>query len=106
MHTVVAINHFVADTKNEINTLQEECNNIGVEAIVCQHWLEGGEGTINLANKVVELADNKNSFKLLYDDKDSLFNKIKTKDIQTWADKNIRSTKFIENIILQKIFVQ
>ena len=35
-----------------------------------------------------------------------LFNKIKTKDIQTWADKNIRSTKFIENIILQKIFVQ
>ena len=87
--TVVAINHFVADTDNEIKALQEACNNIGVEAIVCQHWLKGGEGTINLAKKVVELADNKNSFKLLYDDKDSLFNKIKTIATEIYDAKDV-----------------
>ncbi len=76
--TVVAINHFVADTDNEMKALKEECDNIGVEAITCQHWSKGSEGTINLAKKVVELADKPSSFKLLYDDKDSLFDKIKT----------------------------
>jgi len=87
--TVVAINHFVADTNNEIKALQEECDNIGVEAITCQHWSKGGEGTINLAKKVVELADKQNSFKLLYDDKDSLFDKIKTIATEIYDAKDI-----------------
>ena len=95
--TVVAINHFVTDTDNEMKALQEECDNIGVEAIACQHWSKGGEGTINLAKKVVELADKQNAFKLLYDDKDSLFDKIKTIATEIYdakdviADSKIRS---------------
>ena len=86
---VVAINHFVADTNNEIKALQEECDIIGVEAITCQHWSKGGEGTINLAKKVVELADKQNSFKLLYDDKDSLFDKIKTIATEIYDAKDV-----------------
>ena len=46
----MAINHFVADTDNEMKVLQEECNKINIKAVVCKHWSKGGEGTIDLAN--------------------------------------------------------
>ena len=75
---IVAINHFVSDTDNEIKTLQEECNKIGIEAVPCEHWSKGGEGTIDLAKKVVDLTEQKNTFNFLYEDKISLINKIKT----------------------------
>ena len=73
---IVAINHFVADTENEIRILQEECEKIRVEAVPCKHWSDGGNGTVDLAKKVVDLVDQKNSFKFLYEDKISLLDKI------------------------------
>ena len=94
---IVAINHFVADTENEMKALQEECNKIGVESVLCQHWSKGGDGAVELAKKVVELADQKTSFKFLYEDKIPLFEKIKTitKEIydasEVIADNKIRS---------------
>jgi len=75
---VISINHFVADTDNELKALQNECKIIGVEAIPCYHWAKGGEGAIDLAKKVVELCDSPQNFKLLYKDDISLFDKIKT----------------------------
>ena len=93
---VVAINHFVADTKKEMNTLEEECKKIGVEAIPCYHWANGGEGTKELAAKVVELSEEPSKFKLLYKDDVSLLEKINTiaKEIygaeEVIADSKIR----------------
>ncbi len=75
---IVAINHFEADTEAEIKILKEECSKIGVEAIQCKHWSDGGKGTVELAEKVVDLVNQKNSFNYLYDDNISLFEKIKT----------------------------
>ena len=75
---VIAINHFVADTDNELKALQNECKIIGVEAIPCYHWAKGGQGAIDLAKKVVELCDSPQNFKLLYKDDISLFDKIQT----------------------------
>ena len=102
---VVAINHFVADTENEMRILQEECEKIGVEAIPCKHWSDGGNGTVDLAKKVVDLVDQKNSFKFLYEDKISLLDKIQkiAKEIygadEIIADNKIRSQlkQFEEN---------
>ena len=102
---IVAINHFVADTENEMRILQEECEKIGVEAVPCKHWSDGGNGTVDLAKKVVDLVDQKNSFKFLYEDKISLLDKIKkiAKEIygadEIIADNKIRSQlkQFEEN---------
>ena len=94
---VVAINHFIEDTEKEINILKDECKKIDVESILCTHWSQGGKGAINLAKKVVELTNEKNSFKFLYEEKISLFDKIKTiaKEIydadDVIADNKIRS---------------
>ena len=93
---VIAINHFVADTDKELKALQDECKNIGVEAIPCYHWAKGGEGATELAKKVVELSEQNQDFKFLYKDDISLFDKIETiaKEIynaeEVIADKKIR----------------
>ena len=96
---VVAINHFVADTDNELKALQIECKKIGVEAIPCYHWAKGGEGTIDLAKKVVELSESPQDFKLLYKDDISLFDKIKTiaKEIYD-ADEVIADSKIHDQL--------
>ena len=102
---IVAINHFVADTENEMKALQEECNKIGVESVLCQHWAKGGDGAVELAKKVVDLVDQQTSFKFLYEDKIPLFEKIKTiaKEIydasEVIANNKIRSQlkQFEEN---------
>ncbi|PPR45379.1 MAG: Formate--tetrahydrofolate ligase [Alphaproteobacteria bacterium MarineAlpha5_Bin8] len=75
---VVAINHFIADTENEMLALKDECKKINVEAISCQHWSKGGEGTVELAKKVVEISNQEKSFEVLYEDKISLLDKIET----------------------------
>ena len=59
---VIAINHFVADTENEMQTLQNECQTIGVEAIPCYHWAKGGKGTTELAKKSCRTC--RNSYKI------------------------------------------
>ena len=96
---IVAINHFAADTNNEIKALQEECNKINVEAVPCEHWSKGGEGAISLAKKVVELVEQKNSFKFLYDNKISLIDKIKiiVREIYD-ADDIVADNKIIDQL--------
>ena len=74
----VAINHFVLDTENEINSIINFCKKINVKASVCKHWEKGGDGTKELANDVVDLCEQKNEFKFLYDDDVPLFKKIET----------------------------
>ena len=96
--TIVAINHFVMDTENEIKTLKDYCNNIGVKVSKCTHWSDGGNGTKDLAQKVIEICEKSNSdkFKFLYDENDTLWNKIEkiAKEIykanKITADNNIK----------------
>ena len=75
---IVAINHFVLDTKKEIQTIINFCKNLNVEVSNCKHWAEGGAGTVDLAKKVVRVCNNskKQKFKFLYNDSKSLWEKI------------------------------
>ena len=102
---VVAVNHFIDDTQKEIETLKKECSNLDIEIITCEHWAKGGEGATELAKKVVALTDKTNNFKLLYNDNDSLLDKIKkiTSEIyrsnEVIVDKKIRDQiKQFENL--------
>ena len=96
---VIAINHFVADTENEMQALQEECKSIGVEAVPCYHWAKGGEGTVELAKKVVKIANGVNTFKYLYEDKISLLEKIKTIATEIYdADDVIADSKIRDQL--------
>ena len=73
----IAVNHFITDTDKEMKTLLDFCKTQGVKASKCTHWSNGGEGTTELAENVVEICkDNQTTFKYLYEDSLSLFKKI------------------------------
>ena len=76
---VVAINHFVTATDAEVQAVKDYVAEQGSEAILCQHWTKGSEGTIDLATRVAEIADaDIANFAPLYADDLSLFEKIQT----------------------------
>ena len=65
---VVAMNRFATDTDEEIDVVKEFCGNLGAEVCLCEVFAKGGEGGLELAEKVVETIDkNKSNFKCLYD---------------------------------------
>ncbi len=79
INPIVAINHFVTDSDEEVKRLQELCAEMGVNAVLSRGWAEGGNGTKQLAEAVVaEIESGKNQFKPLYDWNSPVKEKIKT----------------------------
>ena len=78
LELIVAVNHFVTDTEKEVQIIKDYCSKLGVKVSLCTHWADGGNGTKDLANNVVELCknNNKSNFKYLYSDESSLLQKI------------------------------
>ena len=90
---VVAINHFVTDTDTEVGAIEDYVNSQGSEAILCKHWADGSNGTVELAQRVSELADKaEGNFNYLYEDSLSLFEKI-----ETIAKKIYRADEVVAN---------
>ncbi len=76
---IVAINHFVKDTENEIAAVIDYVKSQGSEAIVSKHWEFGSEGALDLARRVSEIADSEGSdFAPIYPDEMPLTEKIQT----------------------------
>ena len=76
---VVTLNSFITDTDAETSYIENFCKERGCEFALSEVWEKGGEGGIELANKVLETLENKKSdFKLLYADDLSLKEKIET----------------------------
>jgi formate--tetrahydrofolate ligase len=94
---VISINRFSADSDAEIALVKEQCAKLGVEALMADHWAEGGKGAADVARAVVKVAEGGESkLKLLYPDEMPLFEKIRTiaKEIyrarDVSADKSVR----------------
>ena len=65
---VVAINKFVTDTDEQIAMIEKFCNERGAEVSLCEVWAKGGEGGVDLAEKVLKAIDNnKTEFDYFYD---------------------------------------
>ncbi len=100
---VVTLNNFITDSDAEVNYIKTQCEAMGADFAVAKVWEKGGEGGIDLANKVMEVLNAKEShFKPLYDEKDTIVNKINTvaKEIYGAADVVIepKAKKEIERI--------
>ncbi len=95
---VVAINHFVTDTDAEVAAIKSYVEEHGSEAVLCQHWARGSEGTKDLAARVVEICDSGQSqYAPLYPDEMPLFEKMETiakriyRADEVLADQKIRN---------------
>ncbi|WP_282926836.1 formate--tetrahydrofolate ligase [Helcococcus kunzii] len=74
---IIALNKFVTDTDAEIQLIENWAKEIGVEFSLTEVWAKGGEGAIDLAEKVVNIVENNNQeIKFIYEDEDSIEDKI------------------------------
>ncbi len=75
---IVAINEFATDTKAEVEALENWCEENNHPMSLSQVWAKGGEGALDLAEKVIELCDQENTYAPLYDVNKSIEEKIET----------------------------
>lgn len=90
---VVAINKFISDTEEEIQFIKDFCAKLGVKVALSDVWAKGGEGGLELANIVNEVLDNEEAnFKVLYDEKESIKEKVLTIAREIYGAKNVLYT--------------
>ena len=90
----VAINRYTADTDAEVEVVRAFCEQFGIRAINCTHWADGGKGTTELAEHVVELCDSGAAqFRTLYNDDMTLWEKTATIAREIYAAEDIIADK-------------
>jgi len=73
---VVSINRFTYDTPREHDFIKARMAKLGVPVVIATHWGDGSRGAAELARIVVELCETKSSFRFVYGENDSLWEKI------------------------------
>ena len=76
LNPIVAINRYKNDTDKELKFLEDELNKIGVNLSLADVWAKGGEGAIDLAEKVAQLAEGESKINFVYKDEESIKEKI------------------------------
>jgi len=98
---VVAINHRTEDTDAEIALLQATTAALGVEVVLAKHWAQGGAGAADLAHAVVKLCEQPKHFKFLYQDSDSLWDKVQAIATKTYGAASITADAKVRAQIAQ-----
>ncbi len=93
MNAVVAINAFPTDTEAEMEALKEEVEKLGVEVVKSTHFVDGGKGAAELAEKVAEIAEKPNNFKFTYDLEDSAEEKLNKIVQRVYGGANVEITR-------------
>lgn len=97
---VVTLNQFITDTEAELEYVKTFCEEKGCEFALSQVWEKGGDGGLELAKKVVETTETKEShFRCLYEDSLSLREKIETVAKEIYGAKNVVYDKAVEKEI-------
>jgi formate--tetrahydrofolate ligase len=73
---VVAINHRTEDTQAEVELLSQSAQAHGAKVILAKHWAQGGVGAAELAHEVVRLCETPSQLKFVYEETDTLWNKV------------------------------
>ena len=95
---VVAINHFSQDTDQEVALIQHAVEALGAKAVIAKHWAEGGAGAESLAQHVVSILDEGNdSFQFLYDDEQTLWDKITTVATKIYKASDVVADKKVHD---------
>jgi formate--tetrahydrofolate ligase len=91
---IVAINRFVSDTEEEIRFIEEYCEKLGVQVALSDVWAKGGEGGIELAEKVINvIEEGRSDFEVLYDENSSIKDKIETVAREIYGADGVDYTK-------------
>src|SRR5438270_7653796 len=99
---VVSVNRFSADTPREHACLQKLCAAEGVKVVIADHWAQGGEGAVELARAVVELAESGSvEFRFLYPDEMPLWDKVCTIAQRIYGARDVEADKSVRDQFAQ-----
>lgn len=98
---VVAINAFPTDTENELQELKALCESMGASVSISEAWAKGGEGAIDLAQKVIEATEKPSNFQYMYDVNDSIKDKINAIAKKIYGADGVNYTPAVEKTIAE-----
>lgn len=89
---VVAINKFATDTEAEFAVVQKVCHELGVEVALSDGWANGGKGTMELAEKVVAVAEKESKLQYIYQLEDTIEEKLQTIVQKIYGGRQVKLT--------------
>ena len=105
LNVIVAINKYKTDHPSELKLLSDSLEKEGIEMSLVESWEKGGEGAIDIANKLVELCQKESNLKFVYELEDNIKTKIEkiakniygAKDV-IYSDKAEKNIELIERL--------
>ena len=85
------------DTEEEIEFVRNNLEKKNIEVSLVEGWAKGGEGATDIAKKIIDLANKKSDFKLIYDDNDSIKTKIEKVATKIYGASKV---KFLEEALI------
>ena len=99
LNVIVAINKYNTDTETELNFVKTELDKINVSSSIVESWAKGGNGAIDIAQKLVKLTEQEEHFKYIYELNESIKEKIDKISTEIYGAKNvIYSENALKNI--------
>ena len=99
LNVIVALNKYNTDTDEEIKFVQKNLSGQNVEMSVVEGWAKGGEGAIDIAQKIIKLANQETQLNYIYEEEDSIQEKIEKVATKIYGAKEIKYTDTaLENI--------
>ena len=105
LNVIVALNRYTSDLEEEIEFVKEKLQEKDIQMSVVEGWAKGGEGAIDIAQKLEKLVENDEHFKFIYEDNDDIKTKIEKVSKKVYgAESVIFADEAIKNInIIEKL---
>ena len=101
LNVIVAINKYTHDTEKEIEFLKNKLQEYNIDLSLVESWEKGGEGAIDLANKIVELTQKDSKLNYTYDLEESIKDKINDVATQIYGATRVKYSKEADERIKQ-----
>lgn len=99
LNVIVAINKFNTDTDTEIDFVKNDLTKKCIPSSVVEGWAKGGDGAIDIAEKIVQISEKETDFKFVYEDSDDIKEKIEKVAKKIYGAEDIKYTDLAEENI-------
>ena len=93
LNVIVAINKFATDTQAEINLLKQELDKQNIELSLVESHEKGSTGAVDIAEKLVKLVEKEENFKYIYQDEDTIKEKIEKVACNIYGAEGVEYSK-------------
>ena len=102
INVIVALNKFNTDLDEELELVKNDLNKNDIQMSIVEGWAKGGNGAIDIAEKIVQISKNETHLKYIYEDKDSIKTKIEKVAKKIYGAEKVNYTD-IANESIEKI---